>query len=61
MQSYEELTLAANMLRSEWLEHRIKWNVNETAQNKDLNFQPIGGINNFSKLNGTLNIQLRNS
>ena len=50
------------MLRSEWLEHRIKWNVNETAQNKDLNFQPIGGtsINNFSKLNGTLNIQLRN-
>lgn len=39
VQSFEELTLAANMLRSEWLAHQLKWNVNETAHDKDLTMQ----------------------
>ena len=45
VQSYEELTLAANMLHSEWLAHQMKWNVDDTAQNNDLTFQPVGGTN----------------
>lgn len=32
VQRYEELTLAANMLRSDWLADQMKWNALETGQ-----------------------------
>ena len=51
VQNYEELTLAANMLRSEWLAHQLKWNVNDSAQNKDLTFQYVGGTSIYYSIN----------
>lgn len=48
VQSYEELTLAANMLRSEWLAQKINWNVAETVENKkDLTFQPENSVHQY--------------